>query len=74
MTNSRNTTEALAFTRDTRVVNTQTSEIGIVMHAPYSIWMSDLGRQMDVMNIRYDNPRRGYSPQRDEFVSVHVLA
>lgn len=55
----------------TRVRNTVTGETGTVVRAPYLVWVN--GRQADVMNVRYDKPLRGYSPQRDEFAATHVV-
>ena len=55
----------------TRVRNTVTGETGTVVRGSYPAWVN--GRQADVMNVRYDKPLRGYSPQRDEFAATHVV-
>lgn len=52
----------------TRVRNTVTGETGTATCTPYSAWLHD--RPITVVNVRYNKPLRGYSPQRDELTTT----
>jgi hypothetical protein len=57
------------FAAGTRVRHTVTGEIGTVMHGNAADEWSGAGREI---NVRFDTPARGCSPQRDEWATVFV--
>ena len=61
----------MEFTAGARVRNTVTGETGTVMHGNVADGYAPAGQ---IVNVRYDRPLRGCSPQRDEFAGVHVPA
>jgi hypothetical protein len=62
------------FSDGTRVRNTVTGEIGTVIHGNEVDSEWGLNEPGLTVNVRYDKPLRGYSPQRDEYASALVPA